>query len=299
MKRVADRLLIAGVGLIGGSLALALRQRGLVGEIVGLGRSRRNMRVALERGIIDRVERDPARAAEGVDLVVVAVPVGAIAAVVAGLAPHLPERAVITDAGSVKGPVVGAVERTLGASASRFCGAHPIAGTENSGAAAATATLLEAERCVLTPTPRTSRTTVRRTRALWAGAGMRVETLPAAEHDPIFALVSHLPHIAAFALVQTVADAGSASRALTYAAGGFRDGTRVAGSSPEMWADIFLANRRAVTKAIDQFVGSCTRLRNAIAAEDREALEAALADAQRVRRRLSSPGHASARRRRP
>jgi len=298
VKRVADRLLIAGVGLIGGSLALALRQRGVVGEIVGLGRSRRNMRVALERGIIDRIERDPARAAEGVDMVVVAVPVRAIASVVTSLAPHLPARAVVTDAGSVKGPIVAAVERALGRGASRFCGAHPIAGTEDSGAASATESLLEGERCVLTPTPRTSRTTQRRIRALWAGAGMRVETLPAAEHDPIFALVSHLPHIAAFALVRTVAEAGGAPRALTYAAGGFRDGTRVAGSSPEMWTDIFLANRRAVTKAIDQFIGSCTKLRKAIADEDHEALEAELVAAQRVRRRLAAPGPGPARRRR-
>lgn len=298
MKRVADRLLIAGVGLIGGSLALALRRRGVVGEIVGLGRSPRNMRVALERGIVDRVERDPARAAQGADMVVVAVPVRASASVVASLAPHLPARAVLTDAGSVKGPIVSAVERALGAGASRFCGAHPIAGTEDSGAAAATGALLEGERCVLTPTAQTSRGTLRRVRGLWTAAGMRVETLPAAEHDRIFALVSHLPHIAAFALVRTVTEAGSAPRALTYAAGGFRDGTRVAGSSPEMWTDIFLANRRAITKAVDRFIVSCTRLRQAIVDEDREALEAVLADARRVRRRLPAPAPTPSRKRR-
>jgi prephenate dehydrogenase len=210
VKRVADRLLIAGVGLIGGSLALALRRRGLVGEIVGLGRSRRNMQIALARGIVDRVEHDPARAAAGVDMVVIAVPVRMIAAVARTLAPALPPEAIVTDAGSVKGPVVAEVGRALGRAAGRFCGAHPIAGTEHSGAAAADEDLLTDERCILTPTARTSRMAVRRVRALWAAAGMRVETLTAAEHDRLFALVSHLPHVAAYALVGSVARAGSA-----------------------------------------------------------------------------------------
>lgn len=296
MKRVAERLLVAGVGLIGGSLALALRRAGAVGEVVGLGRSEQNLRVARARGIIDRIERDPCRAARGVDLVVVAVPVGAIAPVVRALAPALPPEAVITDAGSVKGPVVRAVERALGTTAGRFCGAHPIAGTEDSGAAAAADDLLRGERCVLTPTRATRPATVRRVRALWKAAGMRVETMGLAEHDAIFALVSHLPHLAAFALVGAVADAGRARRALAFAAGGFRDGTRVAASSPEMWTDILLANRAQVLAALGRFERSCEGLRGAIARGDRRRLLAVLARARAVRRRLTRPA-AGARRR--
>jgi prephenate dehydrogenase len=212
-----------------------------------------------------------------------------IAAVARTLAPALPPEAIVTDAGSVKGPVVAEVGRALGRAAGRFCGAHPIAGTEHSGAAAADEDLLTDERCILTPTARTSRMAVRRVRALWAAAGMRVETLTAAEHDRLFALVSHLPHVAAYALVGSVARAGSARRALTYAAGGFRDGTRVAASSPERWTDIFLANRGAVLRSIDRFVGSCARIREAIAAEDRRALTRALEEARRIRRRLPGP----------
>jgi prephenate dehydrogenase len=289
VRRVADRLLIVGVGLIGGSLAMALRGRGAVGEIVGIGRSRRNMQVARQRGLVDRVETDAARAARGVDMAVVAVPVRAIAPMVAALAEHLPPEAVICDAGSVKGPVVAALTRALGATAGRFCGAHPIAGTEHSGAAAALPDLLAGQRCVLTPTEATARATVRRVRALWEAAGMQVDVMPVAMHDRIFALVSHLPHVAAFGLVNAVADAGSERRALAYAAGGFRDGTRVAASSPEMWTDIFLANRDPLLEAIDGFTAACTRLRDAIETHDRDTLETELARARAVRRRLAPP----------
>ena len=290
MRRVADRLVIAGVGLIGGSLAMALRARGAVGEVVGLGRSVANLRVARRRGLIDRAERDPERAARGADLALVAVPVGAIAPVVEALARALPPEAVITDAGSVKGPVVAAVERVLGASAGRFCGSHPIAGTEHSGAGAALSDLLAGRRCVLTPSATTAPLVRRRVRALWETAGMQVEEMPAAVHDHIFALVSHLPHVAAYALVNAVADADTESRrrALGYAAGGFKDWTRIAASSPEMWRDICLANRSELLRALDGFMAAVERLRRAIAAGDGDAIAAELARASAIRRRLGS-----------
>lgn len=288
MKRVADRLLIAGVGLIGGSLGMALRARGAVGEVVGFGRSAANLRVACRRGLIDRAERDPERAARDADFVVVAVPVQAIASVIGALAPALPGDAVVTDAGSVKGPVIAAVERTLGPDAVRFCGSHPVAGTEHSGARAAELELLQGRRCVLTPTAATTVTTRRRVRALWEAAGMRVEEMPAAAHDRIFALVSHLPHVAAYALVNAVADADRRGRrrALAYAAGGFRDWTRIAASSPEMWRDICLANREQLLHALDCFTAAFDRLRHAIELGDGEAIAAELVRAQSIRRRL-------------
>lgn len=290
MKRIADRLLIAGVGLIGGSLALALRARGAVGEVVGFGRSAENLRIARRRGIIDRAERDPVRAARGADMVVVAVPVQAIVSVIGALAPALPRTALITDAGSVKAPVISAVERVLGDTAGRFCGSHPIAGTEHSGAAAALPDLLEGGRCIVTPGTRTAAPTRRRIQALWEAAGMRVEEMPAPAHDRIFALVSHLPHVAAFALVNAVADADrqGARRALAYAAGGFKDWTRIAASSPEMWRDICLANREEVLRAMDGFSAAFDRVRDAITLGDGDAIAAELARAQLTRRRLSA-----------
>ena len=290
MKRVADRLLIAGVGLIGGSLAMALRARGLVGEVVGLGRSVENLRVARRRGIIDRAERDPERAARGVDLVVVAVPVQAIAPVIGALARTLPPAAIVTDAGSVKVSVVAAAGRVLGDTATRFCGSHPIAGTEDSGARAALPDLLEGRRCILTPGPRTTAATRRRVHMLWESAGMRVEEMPARAHDRVFAFVSHLPHVAAFALVNAVADADrqGTRRALAYAAGGFKDWTRIAASSPEMWRDICLANRDELLGAIDGFDAALERLRVAIALGDGNAIAAELTRAHSTRRRLAT-----------
>ncbi len=286
MTRVADRLLIAGVGLIGASLGLALRERGVVGEIVGLGRSAENLRVARRRGAIDRSERDPARACRDVDLVVVATPVGTIAPLVATLARALPPTAVITDAGSVKAPVVAAVERALGRTASRYCGGHPIAGTEQAGAAAAEHDLLQDRRCILTPTATTTATARRRARALWSAAGMRVEELTAERHDHLYALVSHLPQTVATALVNAVAAAAPRGRALAYAGSGFRDVTRIATSPTEIWRDILLANRAPVLHALDAFGAACERLRSAIAAGDGTALEAELGRARAARRRF-------------
>jgi prephenate dehydrogenase len=288
VKRVAERLLIAGVGLIGGSLAMALKAQGAVGEVVGLGRSAANLRVAHRRGLIDRIERDPERAAHGADVVVLAVPVQAIAPVLGALVPALSPDAIVTDAGSVKTPVVTAVERLLGMTSGRFCGSHPIAGTEHSGAAAALPDLLRDQRCVLTPTAATAAATRRRVRALWESAGMRVEEMPAPAHDRIFALVSHLPHVAAFALVNAVAgaDRDGGRRALAYAAGGFKDWTRIARSSPEMWRDICLANRHELLRALDRYTIALERLRDAIAIGDGAGITAELARAQAVRRRL-------------
>ncbi len=289
MTRVADRLLIAGVGLIGASLGLALRERGVVGEVVGLGRSAANLRVARRRGAIDRAERDPAHATRGVDLVVVATPVGTIAPLVATLARTLPPDAVITDAGSVKTSIVGAVERALGPTARRFCGSHPIAGTDQAGAAAAVRDLFEGRRCILTPTSRTAPGTRRRVRALWRAAGMRVESLPAARHDRLYALVSHLPQSLATALVNAAQAGEPGGRALAYAGTGFRDVTRIAKSSSVMWRDILLANRGPMLAAFARFSAAYDRLRAAVEAGDGAAIEAELRRAATARRRLDPP----------
>ncbi|MGD9765158.1 MAG: prephenate dehydrogenase [Candidatus Binatia bacterium] len=275
-----ERAAIIGVGLIGGSLALAARAAGLIGEVVGLGRSEANLRVGLERGILDRAVRDAADVGR-VDLVVLAVPVRRTAAVAATLAPYVGAGAVWTDVGSVKGMVVEPMEALLGAERP-FVGAHPIAGSERAGAAAAAIDLFRGARCVLTPTPRTDAAALARVRGLWEGVGARIEVMSPAAHDRALAWTSHLPHVVAYALVGGLARAAGDLGAL--AGPSWRDTTRVAASSPELWRDIFLANADAVLAAVDGFAAEIERLRAAVAHGDEAALTALLEAAVAAKR---------------
>jgi prephenate dehydrogenase len=267
-----ERAAIVGVGLIGGSLALAARAAGLIGEVVGLGRSAANLDVARQRGIIDRAVQEPA-AIGPVDLVVLAVPVRSTARMAAALLPHLRPGTVVTDVGSVKGEVVAQCEAALPADRP-FVGGHPIAGSERAGAAAAHAGLFRGAPCVLTPTARTDATALAAVRALWEGVGARVSEMTPAAHDRALAWVSHLPHVVAYALVGALAGADGQLAAL--AGGSWRDATRVAASPAELWRDIFLANREAVLAATDAFGAEVARLRAALAAGDEPALLALL-----------------------
>jgi prephenate dehydrogenase len=287
MAPLFDRLVIVGVGLIGGSLGLAARERGLVGEVVGFGRTEANLRVALERGIIDSYTFDPAEAACGTDLLLLAVPVEATGPMAEKFLPHLPPGCVITDAGSTKAQVVTIMERLLPTTLA-FVGAHPIAGTEHAGAGAAFATLFEKRLCVLTPTPRTDPGALTRVRALWEGVGMRVEEMDMLMHDQVLARVSHLPHMIAFSVMNAVL----ATRAvevdlLPYAGSAFADLTRVAASPVEMWRDICLSNREALLAAIIEFEQALAQLKAAVASGDGEALDAAISRARAERQRLT------------
>lgn len=276
-----ERAAIVGVGLIGGSLALAARAAGLIGETVGVGRSEANLATALERGIVDRTTRDLA-AIGPVDLVVLAVPVRSTATTAAALLPHLPVGVVLSDVGSVKGEVVEAMEHLLPVDRP-FVGAHPIAGNERAGAAAADAELFRGARCILTPTPRTEVVALRRVAALWEGVGARLEEMSPAAHDRAFAWTSHLVHVLAYALVRAIehGDPG-----LLHAGGpSLRDATRIAASPAELWRDIFLANAEAVLAAIDGFGTELAALRQAIAAGDAAALEALVAAAVEAKTR--------------
>jgi prephenate dehydrogenase len=281
-----ERAAIAGVGLIGGSLALAARSAGLIGEVVGIGRSEANLATARRRGLVDRTTRDPA-AIGPVDLVVLAVPVRSTAAVAGALLPHLRPGTVVTDVGSVKGEVVDAMEALLPADRP-FVGAHPIAGSERAGAAAAQPDLFVGARCVLTPTPRTDAAALARVRALWEGVGARVEEMSPAAHDRALAWTSHVVHALAYALVRAIdaADPG----AFAFGGPSLRDATRVAASPAELWRDIFLANAEAVCGAIGALSGELERLRAAIAARDPAALEALLAAAVAAKRRHAKAG---------
>ena len=287
MALLFNRLAIAGVGLIGGSLGLAARERGLVREVVGFGRTEANLKVALERGILTSYTFDPAEAARGSDLLLLAVPVEATGPVAQQFIPFLPEGCIITDAGSVKAPVVSVMEALLPPAVS-FVGAHPIAGTENSGAAAAFSTLFEQRLCVLTPTARTDPTALAHVRALWEGVGMRVEEMDMYVHDQVLARVSHLPHIIAFSVMNAIVGAPlSGVDPLAYAGSAFADLTRVASSPVEMWRDICQSNRDALLAALNEFETALAQMKASVAGGDKRALSQAMDRARVERQRLT------------
>jgi prephenate dehydrogenase len=286
MSPLFGRLTVAGVGLIGGSLALAARAAGLVGEVVGVGRSEANLRVARERGIVDLVVTDPGEAVAGAAAVVLAAPVGACAALAERFRPYAAADTVLTDVGSVKANLVPALEARW-REPGLVVGGHPIAGSEAAGAAAARADLFRGRLCVLTPTPRTRPEALARVRALWEGVGARVEEMSPNVHDEILARVSHLPHLVAYALVDALANARVDGRpVLPYAAGGLRDTTRIAGSLAELWRDIVLANAGPLRAALAEFRAVLDRFEGLVAAGDAAGLTAALEAARTVRRRL-------------
>ena len=282
-----NRLVIAGVGLIGGSLGLAARERGLVREVVGFGRTEANLKVARERGLISAYTFDPVEAARGADLFLLAVPVEATRSTMEKFIPFLPSGCIITDAGSTKEQVVKILEQILPATLP-CVGAHPIAGTEHAGAAAAFATLFEKRLCILTPTPRTDHMALARVRALWEGVGMRVEEMDMHTHDQVLARVSHLPHMIAFSVMNAVLDTQVASiDLLPYAGGAFSDLTRVAASPVEMWRDICTSNREALLAAITEFETALSRMKTAVANGDGETLSNAIDRARGERQRLT------------
>ncbi len=244
------RLAVIGVGLIGGSFALALKAAKAVEHVVGVGRNSANLELARTRGIIDAVAADPASAARHADLVLVAAPVGQYARIFSAL---MSTKAVITDGGSTKRDVVATARKALGANLARFVPGHPIAGAERSGAAAADAELFRGRRVVLTPLKETSAEAVSVVEEAWKQCGARVSRMDPAEHDAVLATVSHLPHLLAFALVHEVARRANSAELFSFAAGGFRDFTRIASSHPEMWRDICVANRDRVLDEVRRF----------------------------------------------
>lgn len=277
------RLAIIGVGLIGGSLALALRRKGLVEEVVGTGRGRPNLEQARRLGVIDRIADTPAEAVRDADLVLVATPVGAMPEVFAAIAPALGPEGIITDAGSTKMDVVAAARQHLGPRIAGFVPGHPIAGAERSGVKAARPELFTDRHLILTPLPENDPAAVQRVQALWEACGARVERLPPEEHDRVFAAVSHLPHLAAFALMEELAGRDNADTFFRYAGSGFRDFTRIAGSHPEMWRDIALANHTAVLAELRRYIAKLGEIGALIEQGDGQALEELFARARAAR----------------
>ena len=291
-----DKLVVIGVGLIGGSFALAQKAAGCTGTVVGVGRGRMNLEEALNLGIIDRfvpLDGDWAAEVTGADFVLVAAPVAQYPALLRAMAPHLGPHTIVTDAGSTKQDAIAAARETLGAALPRFVPGHPIAGTEQSGAAAAFSTLYADRSVVLTPLPETDPLAIATVAAAWQTCGARVRTLDALAHDRIFAAVSHLPHLLAFALVDELAARPDAEDLFRFAASGFRDFTRIAASSPEMWRDIALANRASLLAEIAAFRAQLDRVAAMVETGDGAALEAVFAHARAARRGWASQRNAA------
>jgi prephenate dehydrogenase len=277
------KLVVIGVGLIGGSFALALKRARAVRHVVGLGRTRRNLAAALKLKVIDEISNDPASAVRDADLVLLATPVGQMPAVMSAMAAHLPAGAVITDAGSTKRDVIACARRFLGGHLSRFVPGHPVAGTERNGAAAAFPDLFRDRNVILTPQPETSASATRLVQRAWETCGARVLRLDAEAHDAILAAVSHLPHVVAYALVNLLARRRNAAQLFSLSAGGLRDTVRIAGSSPEMWADICVANRDALLAVLEDYENELEQMRAAIDSADTSELRRMFAQARGAR----------------
>lgn len=277
------RLCVIGVGLIGGSLARALRRRSDCPEIIGASRRREHLQQALELGVIDRYDTDLGSAVAEADLVMVCVPLGAMEAVFRQIKDHLRSDAVLTDAGSAKASVVEAARAAFGRVPPFLVPGHPIAGTERSGVEASFAELYDGRRVILTPTEETAPEATARVRALWEAAGAQVTEMDVAHHDLVLAATSHLPHVLAFTLVDCMARMGDHDEIFAYAAGGFRDFTRIASSDPVMWRDICVANAAALEQMLERFQQDLEQARQAIEQGDGAAILKLFQDAKAAR----------------
>jgi prephenate dehydrogenase len=289
-KSALKKLVIFGVGLIGGSVALALKKSGGEGSvlhIVGVGRSQESLNEALKLGVIDAYvdsfsdtleatnnETNIHAALEGADLVLIAAPVAQTASILQSIKPHLSNNTIITDAGSTKGDVLACAKEILGEQFSQFVGGHPIAGAEKSGVTAAMADLFSGKNVVLTPAMETNIHAVAGVADFWRICGANVSEMSAETHDSIFAAVSHLPHLLAFALVNDIASRPNAAQLFSFAASGFRDFTRIAGSHPEMWRDISLANKTALLSELNTYQDELSQLKELLTSEDGAGLQA-------------------------
>jgi prephenate dehydrogenase len=275
------KIVIFGVGLIGGSFALALKKAGVVEQVVGVGRRLETLERAQSLGIIDVI--GDVTAVSDADLVLIATPVAQTQAVLASIAPYLQAHTVVSDAGSTKSDVVAAARLALGEKIAQFVPGHPIAGREQNGPEAALADLYVGKKVVLTALPENTPTSVASVSAAWKHCGALIHELSAEEHDAVFAAVSHLPHLLAYALVDDIAASSKADLLFQYAASGFRDFTRIAGSSPEMWRDIALANQSALLVELDTYISQLNKMRSLLQAADGKGLQKIFSQAQTAR----------------
>ena len=280
---------LVGVGLIGGSLGLILKRHGLADQVVGLGRTIENLELAVTLGAIDRYEQHPEHAIPGSDLVILATPVESYAAHLNQWGKLLDQGTIVSDVGSVKGPLVEQSESRM-PSGVDFVGAHPIAGKETSGVGAACVDLYQNAVCLLTPTAKTNSEALTKVQQLWEAAGSTVHCIDPFLHDWILGAVSHLPHVAAFALMNALTDLQKQTKGdadlLSFSGGGLRDTTRIAASSPEMWRDIFLWNRENMLLMIESLERQLQRFKTYIKENDGMGIEHDIAQAREARHRL-------------
>lgn len=278
-----NKLVIFGVGLIGGSLALALREANYCQQIVGCGRSAESLQKAVDLGVLDSYSLDPQMAVHDADIVLLAVPMGAMQAVLEQIKDALPKNCILTDAGSTKGSIVEQVRAVMGASYTQFVPGHPVAGREKSGVEAAVVDLYQGRRVILTPTQNTNPQALEAVAAMWEVTGALVEQMPVAMHDQVLAATSHLPHVLAFSLVDTLLNMPQQDDILRYAAGGFRDFTRIASSDPVMWRDICLYNGAAILAMIQALQTNLGEFADLIREQDGEALHQRMSKAKQAR----------------
>lgn len=281
-----NRMVVVGVGLIGGSLAMAGRKKGIVKEITGFGRRAANLKEAVRLKVIDNYTHDISKAVRDADLIVVATPVGSLERCIRQMIPGLKQGAIVTDVGSVKGRLVSRIDGLLPRGVF-FIGGHPIAGKEKSGVKAAASGLFEGTRCILTPSSKTNPTALKKISALWKAVGAEVILMDPMLHDKALGAVSHLPHIAAFSLVNTVAGIKEeGNNFISFSGGGFKDFTRIAASSPEMWRDIFLYNRENIIAMINKYQKNLDKIKRYIKNGDGRGLIKEFEKARAVRERL-------------
>jgi len=278
-----NRLAIIGVGLIGGSLSLALKKAGFVGEVVGFSRTESVRNEALSLGVIDHAASSISEAVKGADMVFVAVPMTAMETVFSELAETISDDAIITDGGSAKAQLVKMARVTLGDKFGQFVPGHPIAGTERSGPSAAFASLYQDHRVVLTPVVETSSRALKKVHAMWHATGAEVLEMEMEHHDVVLAATSHVPHVLAFNLVGMLAQRDDCDEVLRYAAGGFRDFSRIASSDPTMWRDICLTNSDAILELMEQYQQDLNQLVTAIKQQDADYLLNVFARAKQAR----------------
>lgn len=289
------RVALIGIGLIGSSLAHAMRRKELAVEITGFARSEATRSKARDLGLVDAVFPSPERAVEDADLVILCSPVGTYAALAAEIAPALKPGAILTDVGSVKGAVVRDVEGHVPPGV-HFIPGHPIAGTEQSGPESGFAELFINRWCILTPLPGTDPQAVERLTAFWRACGSNVETMTPEHHDLVLAITSHLPHLIAYNIVSTAADLEevTSSEVIKYSAGGFRDFTRIAASDPTMWRDVFLNNKEAVLEMLGRFSEDLSALQRAIRWGDGDTLFSIFSRSRQIRRGIIAAGQDTA-----
>ncbi len=279
-----NNVAIIGVGLIGGSLARVLKSKNLAGHITGVGRNRNTLEQALKLGVIDSIDQVVTSAVAESDLVVLASPVGTFEKIVREIGPCLKPGAILTDVGSVKGALIKKMEAAI-PHGSHYVPAHPIAGRERSGVEESTEVLFQGRRCVLTPTARTDGKALDIVRDMWKAAGAEITIMDADLHDKVFAAVSHLPHVAAFAMMSAVSELNTGTEDyLQFSGAGFKDFTRIAASSPEMWKDICILNRDNLVQMIDRYLFALNRLKHEIMARDERRLKTDLIKSCNVRR---------------